>query len=67
MQLQQRNLTCPIGQCPQGYQELVGHDEVYIDPGSEIEILAGTTEILKEEVPEGKHWKMNVSVSIVVT
>lgn len=66
MLLVQRDLTCPIGRCPEGRQELVGHEEVYIDPGEEIEILAGATEVLKAEVPEDRHWKMNVSVNIIV-
>lgn len=65
MQLQRRNLHCPIGNCPQGYTELVGHDEVVIEEGREIEIIANGSDILKAEVPEHHHWKVNVSIDII--
>ena len=65
MDLHERRLSCPIGPCPSGRKEFVGHSEAMLNAGDEIEILAGLDEILKAEVPEGKYWKLNVSVDII--
>jgi hypothetical protein len=64
MDLQPRSLSCPLGPCPQGYTELVGHEEVNINSGEEVEISVGNDKF-KTEVPQGKSWKVNLSLCIV--
>ena len=66
MRLQQRNLSCPLGPCPQGYIELIGHEEVIINSGEEVEANIGT-ERFKAEVPEGHRWKVNLNLCIIET
>ena len=64
MELQQRNLSCPLGPCPEGYIELIGHEEVTINSGREVEVKLGD-EAFKAEVPEGHTWKVNFSICII--
>jgi hypothetical protein len=64
MDLQSRSLSCPLGPCPQGYTELVGHEEVTIHSGEEVEISIGENR-WRVEVPEDAVWKVNLSVCIV--
>jgi hypothetical protein len=68
MQLKSRSLSCPLGPCPVGYTELIGHEEVHIHIHSndKVEIRVGD-KILSEKVPQGEDWQVTVDIGIIST
>jgi hypothetical protein len=69
MQLKSRSLSCPLGPCPTGYTELIGHEEVHIHSNDKVEIRVGDKilRILSEKVPQGEDWQVTVDIGIIST